>query len=139
MFRLTHVLDANAWVDYFRGKHAALTARVHRCAPGDLAMCSIVLSELYYGANRADPRYLAKHHSEVYTEEIARPALPFDHAAAVEYGRIRDDLTRRGLVIGSNDMLIAANARAHCLILVTNNVREFGRVPGLVVEDWTVP
>jgi tRNA(fMet)-specific endonuclease VapC len=63
-------------------------------------------------------------------------SLPFDDAAADAYGRIRADLTARGTPIGPNDLMIAAIALAHHLILVTHNVREFGRVEGLHLEDW---
>jgi tRNA(fMet)-specific endonuclease VapC len=63
-------------------------------------------------------------------------SLPFDDRAAEHYGRIRADLTARGDLIGPNDLLIAAIALAHNLILVTHNVREFSRVGGLLWEDW---
>ena len=66
-------------------------------------------------------------------------SLPFDDAAAEHYGRIRADLTARGLTIGGNDMLIAATALANGCTLVTHNTAEFSRVPGLVIEDWQVP
>lgn len=63
--------------------------------------------------------------------------LPFDYSAAVEYGKIRASLERRGEVIGGNDMLIAATALSRNAILVTNNTREFSRIDGLTLEDWT--
>ena len=62
--------------------------------------------------------------------------LPFTQHAAAEYGRIRADLQRRGKLIGSLDMLIAAHAKSERLTLVTNNTREFSRVDGLLLEDW---
>ncbi len=61
---------------------------------------------------------------------------PFGSEAAREYGDIREDLSRKGTIIGGNDLLIAAHARAEGLILVTNNAREFERVAGLRVENW---
>ena len=64
------------------------------------------------------------------------PSLPFDVSAAENYGEIRSDLTRRGLMIGPNDMMIAAICRADDVTLVTPNVSEFGRVPGLAIDDW---
>ena len=63
-------------------------------------------------------------------------SLPFDDRTAVEYGRLRDHLGRLGLLIGPNDLLIAAIALANGLTLVTHNTKEFGRVPGLPLEDW---
>ena len=62
--------------------------------------------------------------------------VPVDATAAREYGSIRADLTRRGQLIGANDLLIAAHARALGLTLITNNTREFDRVEGLTVENW---
>jgi tRNA(fMet)-specific endonuclease VapC len=64
-------------------------------------------------------------------------SLPFDDAAAAVYGRIRADLTVQGTPIGPNDLIIPAIALANNLILVTHNTREFARVAGLVLEDWT--
>ncbi|MRT32681.1 type II toxin-antitoxin system VapC family toxin, partial [Xylella fastidiosa subsp. multiplex] len=62
--------------------------------------------------------------------------MPFDEAAAEEYGRLRAHLSATGQLIGPNDMMIAAIALANRLILVTHNTAEFSRVPGLVLEDW---
>ena len=62
--------------------------------------------------------------------------LPFGAEAAAEYGRIRDALTKKEMLIGANDLLIAAHARALGLTLVTNNMREFQRVEGLLLENW---
>ena len=62
--------------------------------------------------------------------------LPFDSACARIYGSVRAHLEKQGLVIGSNDLLIAAICLAHGTTLVTHNVREFKRVPGLPIEDW---
>lgn len=64
--------------------------------------------------------------------------LPFDDLAAVAYGSLRAELERQGTPIGQYDMLIAAVALANSLILVTHNVSEFGRISGLVIEDWEV-
>ena len=63
--------------------------------------------------------------------------LPFDADAAFDYGLIRQHLQSQGMVIGGNDMLIAAHAKSGNLTLVTHNTREFCRVPGLRLEDWT--
>ena len=64
--------------------------------------------------------------------------LEFDNYAAEEYGKVRTELERKGTPIGPMDTLIAAHARAENLILVTNNTREFNRVEGLNVENWTI-
>jgi len=63
--------------------------------------------------------------------------LPFDNKAAYHFGQIRATLYRTGRPIGPYDMMIAGHARASGLILITNNVKEFERVPGLLLEDWS--
>lgn len=63
--------------------------------------------------------------------------IPFDNCAAEEYGKVRANLERKGIPIGPMDMLIAGHAKSEGVILVTNNTREFFRVEGLEVEDWT--
>lgn len=133
---MTHLLDTNACVVYIRGKNLKLRARVDSTSPGDIALCTIVLAELLYGAAKSrDP--VAE---RAVVEALAVPyaCLPFDPAAATEYARVRVDLEARGLVIGANDLLIAAIALANGLTVVTHNTAEFGRVPGLAVEDWEV-
>jgi tRNA(fMet)-specific endonuclease VapC len=101
------------------------------------AMCisAISESELRYGVE-VSPR---RGKDQAALEELLRylQVLDYSAAASVDYGQIRADLKQRGTIIGSNDMLIAAHARCLGLTLVTNNTREFGRVPGLKMENWT--
>lgn len=98
-------------------------------------MCSVVWAELLHGARK----YERRQDRIARVERTLAPfvSFPFDDAAARNYAQIRDELEVRGEVIGPNDLLIAAIALPHGLVLVTNN-REFRRVRGLPVEDWTV-
>ena len=94
-------------------------------------------SELLYGARKSarvdeNLRLLRRFFGPLVS-------LPFDDRCADEAGLIRLDLERSGRPIGPNDLLIAATARAHDLVLVTGHTREFGRVPGLRIEDWERP
>jgi tRNA(fMet)-specific endonuclease VapC len=93
-----------------------------------------VKAELYHGArsSAAVARNLAS------VEGFCRPyvSLPFDDDCARVYGRVRTELKRLGQMIGSNDLMIAATAIANRLTLVTHKVREFERVPELLLEDW---
>ncbi len=132
---MTHLLDANSCIDHLRnGPASKVTAKLSAAPPGSIAVCSVVVAELIYGAYRsAQP---ARNLHEVSTFCGQFPSLPFDDQAAAEYGRIRAHLAALGTSIGPNDLLIAAIATAHGLILVTHNTREFGRVPGLQIEDW---
>ena len=92
-----------------------------------------------FRVERSDPAHRAN--TGVRVEQLRQQftSLPFDDAAAEQYGRIRADLTGRGLLIGGNDMLIAAIALTNGCTLVTHNTAEFSRVAGLLIEDWQVP
>jgi tRNA(fMet)-specific endonuclease VapC len=96
-------------------------------------MSAITLAELRYGADRRGSRKL---HALIDTFAAAVEVVPFDEAAAAEYGRIGGMLAERGTPIGEFDVLIAAHAVALQCSLVTNNVRYFSKVPGLSVENW---
>lgn len=128
------LLDANACIRFLNRSSEPLVARLRACAPEDIRLSAIVKAELVYGAHRSDRaaenlRLLARFF-EPFT------ALPFDDRCLDSYGRIRSDLERIGMPIGPNDLLIAATAAAHGLTLVTHTTDEFGRIPGLDVEDW---
>ncbi len=99
-----------------------------------IAISSITVAELFYGVRKKQNKKL-----EVTVREFLLPLekLCFDTNAALHYGEIRAHLESTGNVIGAYDLLIAAHAKSIDAILVTNNVREFRRVQGLVVENWT--
>lgn len=134
---MTHLLDSNACIQSMRkGTASPVTTRLAAAPLGSVALCSVVVGELRFGAVRSkNPAAMQK----VVAFCTPFTSLPYDDAAAAEYADIRADLTARGLLIGPNDLLIAAIARANNLILVTNNTAEFSRVPGLKLEDWQVP
>lgn len=99
----------------------------------DLAISVIVAGELRYGLERRSSAGLA---ARVKRWISIIPVLPMEEGTDVYYGRIRANLERRGTTIGGNDLLIAAHALALGATLVTDNVREFGRVEGLTVVNW---
>jgi tRNA(fMet)-specific endonuclease VapC len=131
---MSYLLDTNVCIEILRGRNSALKARLATKSLNELVLCSIVWAELQCGARLAQnpPQELAKlqdafgHWSR----------LPFDDSAAEGYGEIRAHLQRAGLLIGGNDLLIAAIAQTNDLTLVTHNTGEFARVPNLPVEDW---
>ena len=92
-------------------------------------------AELYYGAYKSQQRAQTLCQARSVHQDFHSYA--FDDAAAEAYGRIRADLAAQGTPIGPNDLMIAAIALANNLILVTHNTREFARVAGLTLEDWT--
>jgi tRNA(fMet)-specific endonuclease VapC len=95
---------------------------------------SVVLYELYYGAEKSHRRELNISKIQTFVSEIE--IIPFDEQAAEIASKIRTDLERKGQVIGGNDTIIAATALAYGTTIVTNNVREFERVQGLIIENW---
>ena len=136
---MKYLLDSNAWIAYLRQSHANLIQRLQREAPADIVLCSVVLGELYYGAERSGPSHRTSNHALLAKLRKDFVSLPFTDAAAEEYGRIRAHLAALGTPIGPNDLMIAAIALANSLILVTHNTAEFSRVPGLTIEDWQTP
>jgi tRNA(fMet)-specific endonuclease VapC len=128
------LLDTNVCIRYLNGRSEAVKRELLVRRREDLVMCSVVKAELCYGAfkSRNPERNLERQSS--FTEEFT--SLPLDDNAAKVYGRIRADLERIGRPIGPNDLLIAAIAIANNVTLVTHNIREFGQINGLTVEDW---
>lgn len=104
---------------------------------GRMAMSAITLFELYHGAEKSAK---VSQNLEV-TEEFSSllEVLPYTAKASAHYGSIRSALEKAGQPIGVNDLHIAAHARSEGLVVVTNNVSEFARVPGLMVENWVTP
>lgn len=136
---MRYLLDSNAWIEHFRKSSPELTRRLAQHAVQDIVICSVVLGELQYGVERSILPRRAIHQLLVDDIRLQHQSFPYDDAAALEYAIIRADLTTRGMIIGSHDLQIAALARANGLTLVTHNVAEFSRVPGLLIEDWEVP
>lgn len=102
--------------------------------PQNIAVCSVVKAELFYGAMRSNNRARTLALQEAFLNNFV--SLPFDDTAAKIFGIIRAELAASGTPIGPYDLQIAAIAIANNLILVTHNTREFGRVNELQIEDW---
>ena len=131
---MRYLLDTNVCVDYLTGRYPHVAERLQGAAPADVAVSAIAVAELRYGADKS-ARPDANHQAlDILLGDVA--TLDFDREAAAAYGRLRTSLERDGTPIGPNDMLIAAQALAAQLILVTDNTGAFGRVKGLVVENW---
>jgi tRNA(fMet)-specific endonuclease VapC len=132
---MRYLLDTNVWIHYLKHPDSPVQSQLRRTPVKEIAVCSIVWAELLHGARKYEKRddRIAR------VIQTLRPfvSLPFDDVAARHYAEIRDALELRGEVIGPNDLLIAAIALAHQLIVVSNN-DEFRRVPSLVVEDWSM-
>jgi tRNA(fMet)-specific endonuclease VapC len=133
---MTYLLDSNACIGWLRQTQPELVPRIKRERPTDIVICSVVLGELIYGAERAGTAHRANNRMRVEQLRQQFVFVPFDDSAAEEYGKVRAHLADFGTPIGPNDLLIAAIVLANGLILVTNNTSEFSRVPGLSSEDW---
>jgi len=128
------MLDTDSCIYIIRQKAHAIRERFEACAVGDIGISAITLSELEYGAEKTSQ---PKRNREALGQFIeALDIAPFDRQAAFQYGQIRVHLENKGQRIGGMDLLIAAHARSLGVTLVTNNEREFKRVPGLRVENW---
>jgi tRNA(fMet)-specific endonuclease VapC len=134
---MPYLLDTNVWATYLRGRNALLIRRFHAHAAADLCLCSVVKAELIRGTLRSGRPAANRARMDAFVGPFV--SLPFNDAAAEVFARIRFHLESRGMTIGPYDLQIAAIALVHGLTVVTHNVAEFGRVPGLAVEDWEAP
>ncbi|MBL8225078.1 MAG: type II toxin-antitoxin system VapC family toxin [Chromatiales bacterium] len=128
-----YLLDTNIVSALIRDPQGAAAARI--AAVGEDTICTsiVVAAELRFGAVKSGSRALKQRVDVILS---ALEVVPLEPPADEHYGEIRQHLARQGTPIGANDLLIAAHARSLDLALVTANVREFARVPGLRVEDW---
>ena len=132
-----YLLDTDTCSYIMKRSSPPVLRRLQTVSVTEVCMSVITKSELLYGVEVSPRR----------PQDVAALAafLPYvevldfpDHASS-HYAEIRADLTKRGVLIGANDLFIAAHARSVGLVLVTNNTAEFGRVRGLAIENWTLP
>ena len=130
------LLDTNAVIALTTRRSDALLRRVEASEPGSLAISAIVAHELYYGAYRSQKVAFNLETLRLLFSDL--PVLDLDREDARVAGEIRAELARLGSPIGPYDVLIAGQAKARGLTLVTNNTGEFSRVSDLRVEDWSL-
>lgn len=131
---MTTFLDTNVCIALINNTSAPARRRLNVAASGSVVMSAIVLFELLHGARksgRPDANLAA-----IRNFFMLVPAIEFDNDDAEEASRVRRELEGAGTPIGPYDTLIAGHARSRGYALATNNGKEFGRVSGLVVEDW---
>lgn len=128
-----YLLDTNVVSELVRNPHGPVTRRIARVGERKVCTSIIVACELRYGAIKRASVRLADQLAQVLA---VLPVLPLEPGADLHYGTIRAALERGGNLIGPNDLLIAAQARVLGLTLVTDNTREFTRVPDLDVKNW---
>jgi tRNA(fMet)-specific endonuclease VapC len=133
---MIYLMDSNACIGWLRQNEPKLMARIAQELPANIVLCSVVVGELIFGAERSGAAHRASNLLRVEQLRLRFASIPFNDSAAEEYGRLRAHLTNLGRIIGSNDLQIAAIALANGLTLVTHNTAEFSRVPQLLLEDW---
>jgi tRNA(fMet)-specific endonuclease VapC len=133
---ISHLLDTNAVIALIGRRSDALVSRVFHSPQDTIGLPSVVAFELYFGAQKSAR---VQHNLETLRLLMADfPILDFDQNDAFVAGEIRAALAAKGTPIGPYDLLIAGQAKARGLTLVTNNVGEFNRVENLRVEDWSL-
>jgi tRNA(fMet)-specific endonuclease VapC len=129
-----YLLDTNICIYIAKRQPAKVVSRLEQLEPGDVGMSVVTWLELTYGAWKS--QHAVENLARLEQLERLIPAQPLHAGVARHYGRVRADLERKGALIGAYDLLIAAHALSLGLTLVSNNLREFRRVPGLKVETW---
>jgi tRNA(fMet)-specific endonuclease VapC len=129
---MRYLLDTNDIIGLLNDVTSKLAQRAQREMPGDIAISAIAAHELYYGAFKGR----RANQNVALVDALQFAVLEFDKEDARAAGEIRAFLAAKGTPIGPYDVVIAGQAKARNLTLVTNNTREFGRVPGLRIEDW---
>ncbi|MGA2401430.1 MAG: type II toxin-antitoxin system VapC family toxin [Syntrophobacteraceae bacterium] len=128
------MLDTNICIYIIKNHPVEVLQKLKRFSPSDLVISAITVCELEYGASKSS-------NPEKNRQTLIKFLAPFEicplgEQAAAHYGDIRAHLERSGKLIGAMDLLIAAHARSLSLTIVTNNLKEFDRVPGLRIENW---
>lgn len=130
------MLDTNSCIYLIKKKNPKILAHLKRHTIGEIGISSITLAELQYGV--ANSKHIQRNRAALNEFILPLEIADFDEKAAEIYGNVRANLEKTGTPIGSMDMLIGSHALSLGVILVTNNVREFKRIKGLKIVDWTV-
>lgn len=131
-----YLLDTNILSDLIRHPGGVVATRIAEVGEGEVATGIIVAGELRFGAERRGSQRLTQQMEEILS---LLPVMPLEADADIRYAVLRTDFEKRGTPIGGNDMLIAAHALSIGAVMVTDNMREFERVGGLLLENWLRP
>ena len=133
---MKYLLDTNTCIRFINGRSPGIRSKMLVIDDSDIGISAIVQAEMFAGSAKSQTPQRSREIQEEFFRRFE--VIPFDTQTARIYGDLRGHLERQGTPIGGNDLLIAATTLAHHLILITHNTREFGRVPGLRLEDWEV-
>ena len=132
---MKYFLDTNIIIYFIKGSSPALLKHLKKVPEASIVLPSVVLAEIEYGARKSKDYGRTIRTYKAFTSFFQ--TVPFDKAASETYGKIRADLESKGYMIGANDCMIAAIVLANDGVLVTHNTKEFKRIKGLKIEDWT--
>ena len=132
---MRYLLDTNICIYLIKQKSSIILEKIKNAQPLGVGISSITLSELEYGVQKST--LIDRNALNLLQFLTLFNVVPFDESAARIYGKIRATLERKGQLIGGMDMLIGAHSLSMNAILVTNNIREFKRIDGLQLENWT--
>nr|WP_244618268.1 type II toxin-antitoxin system VapC family toxin [Rhodoferax sediminis] len=130
---ISYMLDTNICIYVINARPPAVLARFRQERMGNIGISSVTAAELAFGVAKSGS---ARNREALEMFLAPLDVLPFDASTIWQYGELRAGLERRGQPIGALDTMIAAHALASNTVLVTNNTREFARVPGLRLENW---
>ena len=126
--------DTNICIYYLKGRYPSIRSRLLLLAPEDVKIPAMVKAELLFGAEKSIQATANREKVLRFMEPFE--IVPFDDGTVDVYARIRSTTEKTGTPIGPNDLIIAAIVLAHNGVLVTNNEKEFRRIPGLEIENW---
>lgn len=132
---MKYMLDTNICIYAIKNKPESVIRKVLAQNPEDLCISVVTYAELMHGVEKSQAVEKNRIAMSLFLSAIT--VLDFNSRAAEVYGEIRAELEKKGTPIGPMDLLIAGHAKSQNLVLVTNNTREFARVTGLQIEDWT--
>ncbi|MEH1816320.1 MAG: type II toxin-antitoxin system VapC family toxin [Nostoc sp.] len=131
---MQYLLDTNICIYIIKQKPQKVLNKFQTLSISDVGISSITVAELEYGVAKSEQQ--EKNCNALLQFLLPLEIVDFNQVFAMIYGSIRSDLESRGLIIGAMDMLIAAHALSLGITLVTNNIREFSRIPTLLLENW---
>ena len=133
---MSYLLDTNICIYLINNKYDYLIDKIESHGIESVAISTLTIAELEFGIAKSMSKYKEENRLALLEFLIPFKFLAFEQNDAYEYGILREDLQRKGSIIGNMDMLIASQALANDLTLVTNNVREFQRIDELRIENW---
>lgn len=133
---MKYYLDTNIVIYFMKGTYPSLLSHISKIPPQSIVIPSIVKAEIEYGARKSKNYNKTIKQYNLFFENFQEEG--FNHREVLIYGKIRDELEKKGKMIGPNDLMIASIVLADNGILVTHNIKEFERIKDLKIEDWTI-